>query len=726
MTLHNFLVFCFFVLQIAVIFSGVYSVEDSHDHDGDGDAYHKVVDYLDNVDHGDERNITLEEMNTVIGMLWDRVQCSEIDFTGTNTNCTECLSAESLFTIVGADTLLGLDEAGYHRASVVLLYYLTDLRSVCKDISEPSAKSYEYFAHQVFNYNDPDNSSQFVLTFDEFEEILEDVNETYVAENYAKCFTDHTVFYDDVSLDNSTIGADDDEMEELAAVTISYYLFGYCYGSPTEVDPDSFVDSIFALYGHDGVIHHHDFESMLEKMNIGTGDHSHDDVHSHVQKRSIADMSYDHVVTKLSSNKRTVRAVDDHDHDHDHDHDVVSVDECFVADELMDIYDVNETEGISRQKFIEMCPSLVQQIVSDACVEPVTDISPASAIMYLWGTLIVLFISLMALLGILLIPLASKVSYHRVMHTMIALAVGTMTSDALLHLIPEALGLHGHSETGHSDDADHDRTDLWKMTTVLGSVYGFYLLERIMGLVSGHLNKSKIDPEAVNGTSTHGHGSHHHHSHAIKPEISTSSNNKKITVSSSQMKLCDTEDQTVANGDVHAKEEKKDTGLKSCFTSLNSVAVMIIVGDALHNLADGLAIGAALCIDLASGISTGIAVLCHEVPHELGDFAVLVSSGLSHSVAIAWNFFCACCAFIGLYIGLAVGSTAGASEWILAVTAGMFLYVALVDMMPELLSPGTTEPWIIFAFQNIGFLVGFTIILLLAYYEEDISVGTGI
>ena len=62
---------------------------------------------------------------------------------------------------------------------------------------------------------------------------------------------------------------------------------------------------------------------------------------------------------------------------------------------------------------------------------------------------------------------------------------------------------------------------------------------------------------------------------------------------------------------------------------LATVAWMIIFGDGVHNFIDGLSIGAAFSESIVAGISVSAAVLCEEFPHELGDFAVLLNSGMN-------------------------------------------------------------------------------------------------
>ncbi|EJW73327.1 hypothetical protein WUBG_15764 [Wuchereria bancrofti] len=114
---------------------------------------------------------------------------------------------------------------------------------------------------------------------------------------------------------------------------------------------------------------------------------------------------------------------------------------------------------------------------------------------------------------------------------------------------------------------------------------------------------------------------------------------------------------------------------------LKSAAFVIIFGDAIHNFIDGIAVGASFVISNPVGIATSIAVACHELPHELGDFAVLIESGLSIPRAMFLNFLSSLTAFAGLFVGLAAISVDSAVEILLAITAGMFLYVAWLDMV---------------------------------------------
>jgi len=122
-----------------------------------------------------------------------------------------------------------------------------------------------------------------------------------------------------------------------------------------------------------------------------------------------------------------------------------------------------------------------------------------------------------------------------------------------------------------------------------------------------------------------------------------------------------------------------------------TVAWMVIFGDGIHNFIDGLAIGAAFVTSMVAGLSTSVAVICEELPHELGDFAILLNAGMTWKQALFYNFLSALSCFLGMAIGILLGELAEASQWIFGLAGGMFLYISLVDMMPEMADAANVE-----------------------------------
>ena len=135
--------------------------------------------------------------------------------------------------------------------------------------------------------------------------------------------------------------------------------------------------------------------------------------------------------------------------------------------------------------------------------------------------------------------------------------------------------------------------------------------------------------------------------------------------------------------------------------------------DFTHNITDGLAMSASFYASPTIGATTTVAVFFHEIPHEVGDFALLVQSGFSKRQAMGAQFVTAVGALIGTLIGIAVqefggggggsdggemGMTAGLwgtsltwGDMLLPFTAGTFLYVGTVAVIPELLETGPNK-----------------------------------
>lgn len=117
---------------------------------------------------------------------------------------------------------------------------------------------------------------------------------------------------------------------------------------------------------------------------------------------------------------------------------------------------------------------------------------------------------------------------------------------------------------------------------------------------------------------------------------------------------------------------------------------VVLVGDAFHNFVDGAVIGASVMTSTALGISSALAVAAHEIPQEIGDFAILLHAGYSRGKALWLNLLSGASAVVGaVAAALAFEVVPSLAPYFLAFTAASFLYVAMADLMPDL-HRGTT------------------------------------
>ena len=117
---------------------------------------------------------------------------------------------------------------------------------------------------------------------------------------------------------------------------------------------------------------------------------------------------------------------------------------------------------------------------------------------------------------------------------------------------------------------------------------------------------------------------------------------------------------------------------------LHPVATMNLVGDGLHNFIDGAIVAAAFTVSPELGIATAIAVAVHEIPQELGDFAILIHGGFAPRKALLLNFATGLAAVAGGAAALLFSSVAAIERPLLPFTAGAFVYIASTDLIPEL------------------------------------------
>lgn len=304
---------------------------------------------------------------------------------------------------------------------------------------------------------------------------------------------------------------------------------------------------------------------------------------------------------------------------------------------------------------------------------------PQTDTFYIWVHSLgsTLLISAAPFLILFLIPLDNTEEMQPRLKTLLAFASGGLLGDAFLHLIPHAIQPHSHGEHGHEHGHSHGggeeghghdmRVGLW----VLAGIIVFLAVEKGVRLIKNEAG---------------GHG--HSHGGAAKkektsPPASPSKKDSKASSSKNDKKKAEA-DAAKAKGKAVKKEPKKD--------QIKIAGYLNLAADFTHNFTDGLAIGASYLAGNSIGIITTITILLHEVPHEIGDFAILVKSGCSKKKAMMLQLTTAIGALAGTVLALLGSGSDAAESWVLPFTAGGFIYIATVSVIPELLE-GSTKLW---------------------------------
>ena len=504
---------------------------------------------------------------------------------------------------------------------------------------------------------------------------------------------------------------------------------------------------------------------------------------------------------------------DEHEHGHEHEHEQnfshksndASNKEYMCLREKLEFYRQNSYENnyLNETNFSKLI-ALIFADMSECLSKNETkkDVSSIEKRKIIFNTKNWIFaftsatvISVIGLLCYLIVPSLNSYSYNYLFQFLVALAVGTLTGDALLHLIPHAF-MEEHSHNSHDHDHDHNHGVYKGLGAVVG-IYVFFLIEKIMQirrarkekqhklteikadvesenhstaqiLTQSQLLSSTVDMLSCNSSYPIFHGNkelkyisnylpnnkcnenidHHDHEkevehlHQHTDKINTtvvpllSENlNEKNSVSNSEIMLLNEMEGTqnecacisvTPEIDVKkANQNSKITPIKEKRFEKNSfnkksnhshghshshiyktsrekahhehhkkhedeindvklIAWMVLMGDGLHNFADGLAIGASFASSLTTGFGTAIAVLCHELPHEIGDFAVLRKAGVSLKRALVFNAVSALLCMLGVLVGLLIGSFIFLTNFTFLFIAGTFLYISLVDMVSSL------------------------------------------
>ncbi|XP_056653858.1 zinc transporter ZIP5 [Monodelphis domestica] len=372
--------------------------------------------------------------------------------------------------------------------------------------------------------------------------------------------------------------------------------------------------------------------------------------------------------------------------------------DCLNGSQLLVNFGLSPAAPLTPRQFALLCPALLYQIDSRVCIRPPAPARRGDLLSALaQSALAVLALSALAPFSILLLRLLGSRLLRPLLGFLGALAVGTLCGDALLHLLPHAQGgRHGG--------------DLGPGVAMLGGLLLLFILENLLGIFRQgglHLRCCRQtrrdpgiqDPENVWGTTLE----------PLRAVPETAPQGPWEPEGPPAPARLPQRPQG------HAHSHGHPSGGNSPITW------MVLLGDGLHNFTDGLAIGVAFSDGFSSGISTTLAVLCHELPHELGDFAMLLQAGLPYRRLLLLSLVSGALGLGGAALGVGLSQgPAPFTPWAFGMTAGVFLYVALVDMLPALLHPPDPLPPSYILLQGLGLLLGGCLMLTIALFEEQL------
>ncbi|ETN37988.1 uncharacterized protein HMPREF1541_07611 [Cyphellophora europaea CBS 101466] len=268
---------------------------------------------------------------------------------------------------------------------------------------------------------------------------------------------------------------------------------------------------------------------------------------------------------------------------------------------------------------------------------------------------------------------------------MVAFAVGGLLGDTLFHLLPEIFLGEDKPDKVSFVMLEPNRNLLLGVAILVGIVT-FMAMDKILRIATG--------------------GAGHSHDHDTKDH----SNGSAVSTATPSKKQKEKDLRKRKNSP--APSSQPPTITPSQNPSVKLAGLLNLIADFTHNITDGLALSSSFYASPALGATTTMAVFFHEIPHEVGDFALLIQSGFSKRKAMGAQFITAIGAFLGTCIGIFVqefgrrpgqgedmpigrngiwGTSLQWGDMLLPFTAGTFLYVGTVAVIPELLETGSNK-----------------------------------
>uniref|UniRef100_A0A8R1DR00 Zinc transporter ZIP14 n=1 Tax=Caenorhabditis japonica TaxID=281687 RepID=A0A8R1DR00_CAEJA len=362
---------------------------------------------------------------------------------------------------------------------------------------------------------------------------------------------------------------------------------------------------------------------------------------------------------------------------------------------------------------------------------------PSSVLVWGVGLLFVTLINMCAVVGIGVMRYLTKNTYNQIITLFVGLGVGSLSGSSFYHLLPQA-----HPSLVEEVDEHGNPTHSYLQMahiSILG-VYAFFFCDKLIKIIleirkkNQHIHHRRMSVE--NGMATErsdadlvtdaGEREEDLLRHVLKKGIM----NKTNTEETEMMTLEDKSGKSMGDQAHGICVHDHSIEFRAGDSAIAAVAWMIIFGDGLHNFIDGISIGAAFAESMHSGLSISLAVLCEEFPHELGDVAILVASGMSLKQAMIYNLLSAITCYFGFFLGVCIGELGpDTSKYAFGLAGGMFLYISLACMMPEMkkameeaLNVSLRHGIYVLFLQTCGLFSGLTLMYVMARYGESIAI----
>lgn len=345
-----------------------------------------------------------------------------------------------------------------------------------------------------------------------------------------------------------------------------------------------------------------------------------------------------------------------------------------VSAQVYSVYNETSTEMNFWHSYDKLWDSYAPLPISSATL---VDYQPW--IMSLLGSVLV---GLSGILPLLVIPVEDTATLKtgtgaKTLRVLLSFAVGGLLGDVFLHLLPEAW----NNQYSHRSTSTETKTSepflncgLW----VLAGLLAFIIIEKMFSFEKKDENDEEIRDEKT----------------ILEKSLSVRRKKSSFILNDLTAEII----KSKVNGDViknNNVSSNNNNNLDKIQPSEKKPANVHVSGylnlmaNSIDNFTHGLAVGGSFLLSTRVGIFTTFAILVHEIPHEVGDFAILLRAGFTRWDAACAQIYTASAGILGAVTALAFSASASAVEartsWILPFTAGGFLHIALVTVLPELL-----------------------------------------